>query len=192
MQYYDQKNNIEKMEIEVPKYIMYLHPSPGTKAHKQLENLWERTKTLSQNYALQYPPHSTLTGFFHTDEIEIIAQEAKNLFKNFPRTSTRNFQIVDKKSLKYIKYSSTFLDQKISMLIQKFPHIRAPSISNLHFTLVNGIIEQDNENAKNMISNTINLKEWNEEKWCIFIWEIYCDNWKIHTVVYDGSGKAHG
>ena len=166
------------------KYIIYLHPNINTDQYNQLNNLWNDTPNyLTQNSATIYPFHSTLTGFFKTEEPENILAHIDHLFApDIEYLKCDNIKYVDHGNFKAISYNSDYIVMKIKLLLQNFNYIRSPSLSILHFTLLNNIKEEENDIANNLINKYIDLNIWQQD-WVVIMWEIVDDKWSIYYSV---------
>jgi hypothetical protein len=165
------------------KYIIYLHPNVNTNQYDQLSKLWDHSFShLTQNSATWYPFHSTLTGFFNSDEPEKISNYIEDLFQDRNNLKCTNIEYNDYGSYKTIIYNSDYLVSKISLLLNEFKYLRSRSLNCLHFTLLNDIKQEENITANYLIHKYIDVKKW-EQDWIIIMWEIQDKKWKPYKII---------
>ena len=169
------------------RYIIYLHPLPDTIAYMELTDMWSKSpEILTQNTALMYPFHSTLTGFFETEEVDEIVKAAKEAFvppEIIDDKIVTDLDIFDNRSLKVISFKSNYCKTSITTLLQKFTYLRSPSIDGLHFTLCNSIKQSENDKADALIAECIDLSDWIDDKWTVLMWKVYNNNWEIYATI---------
>lgn len=167
------------------KYILYFHPKKGTNKYNQLHKLWDIFEEKKvHNNAIIYPFHSTLSGFFETENIQNICRGIEEIFSVNNGFEVEGFKFSDNGPLKTINFKCPEIKEKLDKLQSKFNFIRCPSKNCLHFTLCNQIKESDNIFFKKLISENIDISEWEPMGWNVILWKIDENGiWEIFKVI---------
>ena len=149
------------------KYIFYLHPSPGTKLCDAVSKYWDMCTEICKgytNYALMYPFHVSLTGFFTLDEknleeeLDHVIEIGREVFKNLQDKPVTDFHSYSFRGMSGITIKVPSISDKL-FILENIPGVK--SKTGLHLTLYHEV----EDSIRKIIENTTNIKIVRETEW---------------------------